>query len=306
MTFSSGSAMAGSVVLFSVPDLSAVPHLSLPPLSLAVLQHALRSIGIECRCHDLAPFGSRIAERLGSTEFQSAFGVLGCHDRGRSQTALVEISPELANAVDGSAQRISCSPRCGDSVPSSSACPSPAPLSPVRRAASQPAEPLAKAAKEVDPRCPVVVGGARALEIDHVRAGLMSEPSIDYLVRGSGDAALQQLAAAIASGVVDLSLVKGLVYRDGQTVRSNNGSPPWGHLAVPIWMDEDALSHYNRSIADLAPNARHVEEPPAVARSASSCSPLPVHLWVCSAVRLLYAGLLARPDLRSTSCRRSH
>jgi radical SAM superfamily enzyme YgiQ (UPF0313 family) len=89
----------------------------------------------------------------------------------------------------------------------------------------------------------------------------MSEPCIDYIVRGNGQRSLRQLTGGLLSNSLAPSDVRGLVYREGTEVRNAQAcDPPWGHMAVPIWVDRETIPHYRRSVAELSPQARHVPE----------------------------------------------
>ena len=73
---------------------------------------------------------------------------------------------------------------------------------------------LATVAKELSPDSLTVFGG---VHVSALRASILSDyPAIDLVVAGEGERAM----AEIASGV-DFSLIQGLVYRDGESVRDN-------------------------------------------------------------------------------------
>ncbi len=249
------------VLLINLPELTDLPHKPFPPLSLQVLRDSLNTIGVRGECSDLASYGPRIAERLTYDEFTQLF---------RANTEYGVVSDEDAKGLDLPVE-------CLDAVEKSGLIARFTELvleqNPALVGLSIPGTPLssdlfaaglckllARTLKAIRPDIPVVIGGARTIEKENVCDELLLEPTIDYLVRGNGYRSIRELAGGLIFGRLDLTDVRGLIYLENNKSRSNESDAPWGHLAVPIWLDQDAIPHYTRTIADLFPQARHISE----------------------------------------------
>lgn len=247
------------VLLINVPELTIVPHKTLPPLSLQVLRHSLMSIGIHVHCVDLAPYGPRIAECLSTSEFSEAFRQLEVAEPQSKSYAPSSKEPlETLSAI----KKSGLVTRLGDLLFN---------LDPLMVGLSISGTPLssdlftiaictviAKTVKEFGLDIPVVIGGARIMEKVNIRHQLLAKPEIDYLVRGNGYHSIRELALGFSNHNLNQTTVPGLVYRCQDGLGTNPSEPPWGHLAVPIWLDQDAIRFYKRPLSDLATQARHI------------------------------------------------
>lgn len=251
-----------NVLLFNLPELSLEPNAPFPPLSLQVLRDGLAEIGVQSECVDLAPYGPRIAELLRTADFVHVFRA----NPERSYLAAVdahdlELPSECLAAIHktGLVDRVLEQARKSDPALigfSIQGTPYSSDLFAVGLCKA-----LARALRLEKVQAPLVIGGARTIEKENVRQELMAEPSVDYLVRGNGQQSIKQLMSGLAFDELAPSEVRGLVYRQGAEVRNAVAcDPPWGHMAVPIWIDRNALPHYRRSLADLSPQARHVPD----------------------------------------------
>jgi radical SAM superfamily enzyme YgiQ (UPF0313 family) len=84
---------------------------------------------------------------------------------------------------------------------------------------------IAGICKAVDPNCPIIAGGPHAsVKSEEV---LRICPSIDYVVRGEGEAAMLELAAGIGRGA---SAVEGLSFRSGSGIAHNPARPRLNNL----------------------------------------------------------------------------
>jgi len=92
---------------------------------------------------------------------------------------------------------------------------------------------VARICKRVAPACPVVVGGPHAtVKADEI---LRICPSVDYAVRGEGEAAMLDLAAAVANRRSLLSSIEGLSFRCGNSVTHNPARKPLRDLdEIPL------------------------------------------------------------------------
>jgi radical SAM superfamily enzyme YgiQ (UPF0313 family) len=257
------AAQKRKVLLFNLPEISLEPNFPFPPLSLQVLRDRLDEVGGEGECCDLASYGPRIAEQLSVSDFQRLFRA----NRERGYLTAVdaydlELTPECLAAVKktGLIDRVLELVRQSNPVViglSIQGTPYSSDLFAVGLC-----KVLARELRYASSSCaPLVIGGARTVEKDNVRQELMGEPSIDYLVRGNGQRSIRQLTDGLLSDSLDLQEVRGLVYREDKEVRSaRECDPPWGHMAVSIWVDRKTIPHYRRALADLSPQARHVPE----------------------------------------------
>ncbi len=75
---------------------------------------------------------------------------------------------------------------------------------------------LAQAAKRIDPRTTVVLGGPHATVLYEK---IIQEPSVDIVVRGEGEYAMLELADWFLRGVGDLGRIRGIAYREDGKVR---------------------------------------------------------------------------------------
>ena len=250
------------VLLFNLPEITLEPNFPFAPLSLQVLRDGLRESGAEAVCFDLASYGPRIAELLTADQVQLLFRT------GRESGYLnavenfdLELAPDCREAVEQSGLidrvlrlveefrpmliglSIQGTPQSSDLF------------------AAGLCKLLARMLRSNHVDCPIVVGGARTVEKENIQKELMSEAGIDYLVRGNGQRSIGQLARGLLANALDCEEVHGLVYRAAGALRiAPKCDPPWGHMAVPIWVDEGALTHYRRTLRDLSPQCRHVPE----------------------------------------------
>ncbi|GFO70670.1 B12-binding domain-containing radical SAM protein [Geomonas limicola] len=91
---------------------------------------------------------------------------------------------------------------------------------------------LARVAKELDPRCLVLLGGPHATHAGEEQ--LAQHPEVDAVVLGEGEETLLELLRALAAGR-KLSEVAGLLYRGNGTVLRTQARPPIADLdALPL------------------------------------------------------------------------
>jgi len=246
------------VLLVQLSEVTNLPQKRLPSLSLQVLRHSLETAGFAAECLDLARFAPAIAMRISGRRFQALFrhnteyGVV----TGQEQDSLL-IHETCVRAVTESGLLAAVSEAWDQFKPTLVGLSIPGtPLSSDVFSAEL-ACIVARWLKSLG-QCAVVVGGARTVEKDNIRNALLSEPAIDYVVRGNGYQSIRQLASMMAGNAVGLREVRGLVYRDGNAVAENESDAPWGHLALPIWLDRRASHYYRRTIAEMVPRARYV------------------------------------------------
>ena len=248
-------------VIFNLPEMTLEPNIPLPPLSLQVLRNSLANIPVAVECYDLAAYGPRIAEWMSASDFEQLF-------RANREMAVLSAADEYG---------LDLPPACLDAVIKSGLIDKV--ISTVHRLKpklvgfSLQGTPLSSDLFTVGlckilagklraawPSLPMVVGGARTIEKKNIQQELMKETAIDFLVRGNGHRSIRQLVNGLLSGNLEPEDVRGLIYRHEGRLRQNEADPPWGHLAVPIWLDRDALPYYRRTIDELTPRARHVVE----------------------------------------------
>jgi anaerobic magnesium-protoporphyrin IX monomethyl ester cyclase len=102
---------------------------------------------------------------------------------------------------------------------------------------------VAELSKEINPACPVVMGGPHAtVKADEV---LRISPAVDYVVRGEGEVTMIGLVDRIAAGRADLEDMPGLSFRRGDGLQHNPARSRIANLDVLALPDRAMLMNHD-------------------------------------------------------------
>lgn len=116
---------------------------------------------------------------------------------------------------------------------------------------------LAKIVKEINPACPVIMGGPHAtVKADEI---LKISQDVDYVVRGEGEVTTVELITHLEGGGTGINSIRGLSYRDGGVIRQTPRRESSKDLDMFPFPDRTILmnvSKYNSEDAGLIMTSR--------------------------------------------------
>lgn len=142
--------------------------------------------------------------------------------------------------------------------------------------------------KGIDPGIITIFGGPHASALAEFILG--TEPKVDFIIRGEGEKALSALLQNLFQGD-DLSLIAGLVYRDGVAIRANSPSyiEDLNELEYP-WKIINPLDYQGGRVHGFARR----QQPVAQVLSSRGC---PYHCTFCAGRSVLGSKIrMRRPD----------
>jgi pyruvate-formate lyase-activating enzyme len=251
--------MGKIVLLISLPEISLIPNLILAPLSLPVLKSSLSKQEIKIECHDLAHYNPKIAEYFDSRTFQKMFDhkILNYINSSFNEEKL---SKKIAYAITKSGLKTYVCEHVKKANPILVGLSIPGTPSFSEYFTAEIIKLLCRDIKNLNKDLNIVIGGARAISSKKLRDALMCETSIDYLVQGNGSKSIRKIVKGIIFDNLKPNAVPGLVFRKNGIIKMVKADPPAGHLAVPLWIDQNSIQFYKRTISDIAMESKHIPE----------------------------------------------